>query len=183
VSDSARTIADTSQRVYDVVRNMMRRLRPVILDELGLVPALQTVIDDWNEGHEEAFCRFRSDGDLSTLNDEIKINVYRIVQEALTNVTKHARATAVDIEIRRRIGPSGADELLLHIADDGAGMDTEKRSWGLGLLGMRERCEALNGSFTLQSRPGEGLEIDVCLPLNQAATIGTNDDERHGRAG
>lgn len=190
VADSARTIADTSQRVYDVVRNMMRRLRPVILDELGLVPALQAVIDDWNEGHEEVFCRFRSEGDLSALNDEIKINVYRIVQEALTNVAKHAHAGAVDIDIRRQSAAEqdGKDVLLLHIADDGSGMDPEKQSWGLGLLGMRERCEAMNGRFELQSQPGKGLSIDMRLPVeppDKPDTVNTamNTDERNRHAG
>ncbi|MGQ0656698.1 MAG: LapD/MoxY N-terminal periplasmic domain-containing protein [Chromatiales bacterium] len=167
LADSAHTIAETSQHVYDMVRGMMRRLRPVILDELGLVPALQNIVDDWNCHHEDAFCRFDAVGDFSNLSDEIKINVYRIVQEALTNITKHARATEADIQLKRSAGPSETpcDVLEVRIADNGVGMAAGSEPTGLGLLGMRERAEALGGHLELRTGVGQGVTLQIALPL------------------
>jgi two-component system, NarL family, sensor histidine kinase UhpB len=167
IVQSTQTITNTSQRIYDVVRGMMRRLRPVILDELGLVPALQNVIDEWNERHGDAFCRFSSEGDFSTLGDETRINVYRIVQEALTNISKHARASEVSIAISRTViaAPLVSPWLRIRISDNGEGFDPSHTPTGLGLLGMRERAEALNGRFELVSTPGKGVTIDISLPL------------------
>jgi glucose-6-phosphate-specific signal transduction histidine kinase len=167
IAASAQTITDTSQRIYDVVRGMMRRLRPVILDELGLVPALQTIIDEWNDRHAEAFCRFSTEGDLRSLGDDVQINVYRILQEALTNVGKHARASEVNIALRRTAhhGTPARDRLELQITDNGIGFDTTATKAGLGLLGMRERVEALNGCFDLQSAPQRGVTLNITVPL------------------
>jgi two-component system sensor histidine kinase UhpB len=167
IAQSTRTIVETSQRIYDVVRGMMRRLRPVILDELGLVPALQNVIDEWNDRHEEAFCRLDVEGALDRLTDEAKINVFRIVQEALTNIAKHARATKVEVSLRRTVRDIDGlrDVLDIAIADNGIGFETQRITPGLGLLGMRERTEALNGRFELQTSPGTGVRIRITLPI------------------
>jgi two-component system, NarL family, sensor histidine kinase UhpB len=146
---------------------MMRRLRPVILDELGLVPALQNVIDEWNDRHADAFCRFSSDSDLGTLSDDTQINVYRIVQEALTNISKHAHASEVAIVISKTsiADPVVASRLRIRISDNGAGFDPSQTPSGLGLLGMRERAEALNGRFELVSTAGKGVTIEINLPI------------------
>lgn len=168
IAQSTQTIVDTSQRIYDVVRGMMRRLRPVILDELGLVPALQNVIDEWNDRHEETFCRLSVDGDLSGLTDEAKINVFRIVQEALTNVAKHARATEVEVCLRRTARDLGGmrDILEISMSDNGIGFDAQHTTAGLGLLGMRERTEALDGQFELRTAPGAGVRLRITLPMD-----------------
>lgn len=167
IAAAARTIAETSHRIYDVVRGMMRRLRPVVLDELGLVPALQNIVDEWNERHEDTFCRFAAEGEFANLSDEIKINLYRIVQEALTNVARHARATGIAIDLRRCRAPdTGAHETVeLTIADNGVGVTAPVSSPGLGLLGMRERAEALDGHFELRSQAAMGVTIQVRLPI------------------
>jgi two-component system, NarL family, sensor histidine kinase UhpB len=167
IVQSTQTISKTSQRIYDVVRGMMRRLRPVILDELGLVPALQNVIDEWNDRHADAFCRFSSDSDLGTLSDDTQINVYRIVQEALTNISKHAHASEVAIVISKTsiADPVVASRLRIRISDNGAGFDPSQTPSGLGLLGMRERAEALNGRFELVSTAGKGVTIEINLPI------------------
>jgi signal transduction histidine kinase len=151
---------------------MMRRLRPVILDELGLVPALQNVVDEWNDRHEETFCRLSIDGDLSALTDEAKINIFRIVQEALTNVAKHSRATEVEVSIRRTVRDIGGMREIVEIsmADNGIGFDAQHTTAGLGLLGMRERTEALNGQFELRSAPGAGVRIRIILPVDGEIT-------------
>lgn len=169
LSDSARTIAETSQHVYDVVRGMMRRLRPVVLDELGLVPSLRSVVDDWNGRHEETFCRFDAEGDFSDLSDELQINVYRIVQEALTNIARHARATDADIRLKRVPANSGArrETLELSIVDNGVGMAVDAERPGLGLLGIRERADALGGHYELHTGAGRGVTLRIALPLSR----------------
>lgn len=166
VADSARTIADVSSHIYDVVRGMMRRLRPVILDELGLVTALEQVIDDWNAHHEDTFCRFSATGNLGNLGEAMNISVYRICQESLTNIAKHANASEVGIELR---GPQGAarqsGRLELHIVDNGVGFDPLTTRRGLGLLGIAERVDALDGSFQLITARGTGVQLHIELPV------------------
>jgi len=162
-NDSARTITEVSQRIYDTVRGLMSRLRPVILDELGLLPALQNLVDDWNEHHGDAFCRLDVSGELPALKEDVKINLYRIVQEALTNVAKHARAGEVAVTLNSCPVREG-DGLELQIKDNGIGMP-EAVTGGLGLRGMRERAEALGGTFELHNAPEGGVRVRIRIPM------------------
>ena len=166
IREAAGTIISVSNRMYDVARNMMRRLRPPALDELGLVTALQDMIDDWNTRHQDIFCYFRSDGDPGLLDEECKISLYRIVQESLTNIVKHAGATTVKINLEIVAGKnSQSGHVILNIEDDGAGFEPDNTRTGLGLLGMRERVEALNGTCSINAEPGRGVRITVNIPL------------------
>ncbi len=157
----ASTIADISSHIYGVVRGMMQRLHPVILDELGLIPALNDLIDNWNTYHEETFCHFKVDDGFRELSQELAITAYRVVQECLTNVAKHANAENVWITLSKK-----ADNLQLTIEDDGCGFDPGRSTTGLGLPGMRERVEALKGRYHQSGGPGKGTRIEVLLPLN-----------------
>jgi len=166
VRESAATIAEISNHVYAVVRGMMQRLRPLILDELGLVMALQEMVDDWNTHHQEVFCRLATRGELAQLGDDVDITIYRIVQEALTNIVKHAAATEVIMELRLQTTNGSGETLVeLEISDNGRGFDRQGYTRGLGLLGMQERVQALNGHLDLDTRPGQGLHLDVRIPL------------------
>ena len=160
IETSASAILDVSSRIYEVVHSMMQRLRPGILDDLGLVEALKDAIDAWQERNPYIDCLFNVSGDLATLGERINITVYRIIQECLTNITKHAQAGTVTIDLSRT-----TDRLLLEIKDDGQGMDVSVPRSGLGLIGMRERVESLGGEFNLDAREGEGLSITVMVPL------------------
>jgi len=153
-------IAGIAERTYDVTRNMMRRLRPPVLDELGLLTALQELVDSWNAAHGECFCRLNCRGEIDTLADDVRINVYRIIQEGLTNVARHARADQVEVSVDRR--SDGLVKVVLK--DNGIGFDPGSVSRGLGLLGMKERAQAMNGSYFLTTAPGQGVEIKVDLP-------------------
>ncbi len=169
--DRAQAIISFSTHMYDVVSNMMRRLRPVVLDELGLVAALQDTIDDWNAHHEDVFCRFRTEGALNDLGEAINISIYRIIQESLTNIAKHAKATEVDITLKLADDMANGDHVestkrvQLMIRDNGQGFELESTRPGLGLLGMRERAAALNGEFVLASSSGTGVALRVTIPL------------------
>lgn len=167
---SAATIANVSTDIYDRVRNMMMRLRPVILDELGLVTALQNMIDDWNAHHEDTFCRFTNTGDVPRLSGEIGINLFRIVQEALTNVVKHAHATEAEVSLalrQQRGQPDGSRVLELTIADNGAGFPVNATPRGLGLVGIFERARALHADLQLISAPNQGTQFKLKLMLNE----------------
>ncbi|HKK15931.1 MAG TPA: ATP-binding protein [Gammaproteobacteria bacterium] len=168
VKESASTIISVSNHMYNVARNMMRRLRPPTLDELGLITTLQDMIDDWNSRHQEIFCSFSFNGELNRLNEETNISLYRIIQESLTNIVKHSGAVAVTIHLETVYSPATgkADgEIVLTITDDGRGFDVANTRPGLGLLGMRERSEALRGKIQIDSVPGQGVTITITIPV------------------
>ena len=165
---AAGTIASISSQMYAVVRGMMRRLRPVVLDEFGLERALQELADGWNERHADAFCRLTTAGALAAVPDAIAIHVYRIVQEALTNASRHSNAGEVAVHVERRC-VAGADTLAVEIRDDGVGFDAGTPHDGLGLRGMRERVDALRGTFEIGSGAGQGVAIAAVIPLEARA--------------
>lgn len=162
ISNSAKAIGNYSEDMYAVARNMMQRLRPSVLDELGLLVALQEMIDEWNQRHGDVFCHFDYEGDITTLGENIDISLYRIIQESLTNIVKHARAESVNIQLSE-----GDGKLKLRIEDDGAGFSQVTTTRGLGLLGVEERVDALNGSFDLTSVEGKGTDISIVIPLDE----------------
>jgi len=153
--------------MYVVVRGMLRRLRPVLLDEFGLVRSLENLVDGWNDRHPEAFCRFNARGELGDLDDAANIALYRAVQECLTNASKHATATEVAVELERADGGG----VRLTIAYNGDGFDPATAPPGLGLLGMRERVEALGGVFVLTAAPGRGVVITIELPVAKEPSL------------
>jgi len=172
IREAASTIISVSNRMYDVARNMMRRLRPAALDELGLVTALQDMIDDWNTRHQDIFCYFSFEGDPGVLDEASNISLYRIVQESLTNIVKHAGATTVKINLGIIAGKnSQPGRVILNIEDDGSGFDPDKTRTGLGLLGMRERAEALNGTCSIKTEPGHGVRITVTIPTVSTGNV------------
>ncbi len=167
IADRADTITKAAAQAYAVARGMMHRLRPVSLEELGLVPVLKQTIEDWNHHHGSASCGLSVSGDFNGLRYETAIHIYRIVQECLTNVARHACADRVDIALARSEQPDGA-MIQLSVNDNGVGFDTSAVGTGLGLLGMRERTQALRGRFNLTAAPGKGVRVNVTIPLGAA---------------
>jgi glucose-6-phosphate-specific signal transduction histidine kinase len=161
VEAAANSIIEVSGHVYDAVRGIMQRLRPAALDALGLHDAVDHLVGQWRRRHPSVDCRFEVSGDLGALGEVINITVYRLVQECLTNIAKHAQAAAVTVSLER----VGAEEIRVSVCDDGRGMDQNAKRTGLGLVGLRERVEALNGHLWLRSAPGQGLEVAASLPV------------------
>jgi signal transduction histidine kinase len=151
-----KTVVQTLQDV----RRLAVELRPKALDDFGLVPALRRLSEGFSEQtgiHVEVESNL---GD-ERLPSEVETALYRIVQEALTNVVKHARATNVSVLVTRKDGRVGAV-----IEDDGRGFDRENvRDAGLGLIGMEERVALLDGSLQIESSEGAGATIVVDVPL------------------
>ena len=144
-------------------RDLIARLRPPALD-LGLVPALQWLAVQWTRQSGLA-CDFSCELDDLALPDARATALFRVVQESLTNATRHAQATAVHIRLGVREG-----ELDLRVADNGCGFDPRADHAGhYGLLGMRERAQRVGGRLELKSRPGDGTEVRVVMPLPSAA--------------
>jgi len=158
----ARTIA---KRSLDELRRLMHDLRPSVLDDLGLVPALQW----YAERHLKAQgidVRFDVAPLPARLPVELETALFRAVQEALVNVARHAHADTVVVEIGRR-----GDRLRLDIEDDGTGFEVAEVApkpgdmRGLGLMGMRERIELFGGSVEIHSSPGRGTHVAITVPL------------------
>ena len=161
IERSAGSIVEISNHVYDVVRSMMQRLRPAALDALGLRDAVGDLIDQWRRRNPGVTCGFESEGDLSGLGELTNITVYRLVQESLTNVAKHSGATHVYIGVAR----TGAAEVRVTVRDNGRGMDLHAKRSGLGLVGLRERVEALQGRLELTGALGAGMHVTARLPV------------------
>ncbi len=172
---SRQKLIETSLLVDEMlehVRELSHALRPTMLDELGLVPTLRWYVTRYAErlGIEVEF-------EAMNLQDrpaaEIETDLYRIVQEALTNIARHAQAHRVHLRLARQ-----ESRLTALIEDDGIGFDMHKGPGadatpsGAGLFGMRERVARWGGNLTIQSRPGQGVQLFVELPLAPHAAIG-----------
>ncbi len=150
-------------RVDGVVHDLVRRLRPPGLDDLGLPAALEAYIDAWRRRLPAVDFQLRLHADLGTFDEAINITLYRLVQEGLTNVAKHAEAALVEVSLCRTSGP--AAEVMLTVRDNGRGSARAGRTGGLGLIGMRERVQALAGRLEIATGVGRGFTIIARIPL------------------
>ena len=165
VDSSVKTIIEYSDHIYHVAKNMMHRLRPSVLDEFGLVKALQNMIDDWNSRQDDIFCHFTFQNIPENLSESLKISLFRIIQESLTNVLKHSSASKVSISMNK-IESNGFEQIALIIQDDGVGLDKDITMSGLGLPGMKERAEMNGGHFEILSEVNEGVTINIVIPIH-----------------
>ncbi|HEX7024067.1 MAG TPA: sensor histidine kinase [Gemmatimonadales bacterium] len=149
--------ADLVGRALHQVRDIGNLLRPSTLDDLGLVPSLRSLVEDFGRRYRiEA--SLRAPASLPPLPPDTDVAIYRVIQEALTNVARHASARSVQVDLG--ITP---DAIRLSVADDGSGVpgDPVPR---LGLLGIRERVSALGGELVLSTSGGAGFRIDAIIP-------------------
>jgi two-component system sensor histidine kinase UhpB len=141
------------------LRRVLHELRPGGLDHVGLSLALRQLVDDWQRRLPDV--RFVCDVDDSVCVDDANtaLHLYRVAQEAMTNVARHADASEVLLRLHR----DEASGLQLTVADNGRGLPAASQRRGLGLVGMRERAEAMRASLRIDSRPRRGCRIDVCI--------------------
>jgi signal transduction histidine kinase len=171
IRDRLKRVRGPLDEIEKHLRRLSHELRPTILDDLGLVPALEFLAQGVAS---RAGIAIKVEGAARPrLPAGVETALYRVVQEALRNTTKHATATRVDI--RLEIAPEAAS---CTVKDDGRGFDPRaaldrKGERGLGLIGMRERLSALGGQFTIDSAPGRGTELRIIIPL----------EGRHGDTG
>lgn len=164
LQSQAQLIVEQAGQMYDAMHGMVRRLRPLVLDRLGLQAALQELVEAQQQRHPGLAFQLTIQGNLGRASPEVAIAAYRLVQESLTNVVRHAAATAVEIRVV-------ADERLqLVIHDNGRALrqQPDAGQQRYGLIGMRERAEALGGGFHWQ-QDSSGVRVTAQLPLRKEA--------------
>jgi two-component system, NarL family, sensor histidine kinase UhpB len=148
-------------------RRIASELRPTMLDDLGLVPAVEWLVQSFRE-------RTRIDGSLTVLPADLDLRdphataIYRIVQESLTNVAKHAKAAFVEVRIER-----DQDDIRVTVRDNGRGFaaEAQPKEGSFGLMGLRERAYFLGGKVDIESKPGQGTIVRVLIPSEIAARV------------
>jgi signal transduction histidine kinase len=167
IADTQRLVADS----VDIVHRFARELRPAVLDDLGLIPALHSFMKIFTErtGIRTHLTAFAGVEQLETARRTV---LFRVAQEALTNVARHAQASRVEVSIQKL-----AEGISMKIKDDGKSFEVDrvlnaKGRNRLGLLGMRERLEMVGGSFDIKSAKGQGTTITAIMPLGKVARGG-----------
>lgn len=150
--------SDSALHLLDRLRGLLRRLRPAELDELGLLAALQSLATA-HQLRTGVRCQLALDSACPALSAEIEMAVYRVAQEALSNVARHAEARCVQLALSCREG------LALTVEDDGRGFDPAARTPGLGLLGAAERAALLGGRLETRRAASGGTVLSMTLPL------------------
>ena len=163
-TDSRMTAALTECRqlvddMVRLVRDLALGLRPSMLDDFGLQPALEWLARDFTR-RSNVPVELQVTGSLDALSEQHRTCIYRVVQEALTNCVRHARATAIAVAIQAK-----ADTIDVSVSDDGVGLDPSRRAAGFGLRGIEERVRELGGSITLLSAAGQGATLSITLPV------------------
>jgi signal transduction histidine kinase len=156
----ATDLRDVASKTLDEVHDLSMRLRPRVLDDLGLSAALERLVSEWQS-------RFKIPVDIAIqlgerLSGEVETAIYRIIQETLTNIARHAQAKSASILVERY-----GDMVRAIVEDDGIGFDAKENHGErhLGLLGMRERAELLNGTVTIESSLDHGTSVFIEIPL------------------
>lgn len=159
IRDKAQSIIKLTLGLYNSGRALVRRLRPEVLDMLGLDGAVEEIVHHYDSARSG--CRFtlQASGDFSRLESAVGISAYRIVQEALSNIVKHARATHASVNLT--LDPAG---LRILVADNGSGFDPALASSGIGIVGMRERVYAFNGGIEIDTGIAAGTRIIISIP-------------------
>jgi two-component system sensor histidine kinase UhpB len=161
IEQSARLVMQCADQIYDGMHRMISSLRPLALDQFGLYDALRDLLADCQMQHPELHISATLPETAEGPDGALATTVYRIVQEALTNVLRHAQASRLEVRVAQT-----ADRLELEIRDNGCGQVSAFASTGhFGLAGMRERVQSHSGSFQLLQREPRGIEIRVLLPL------------------
>lgn len=155
VEARAHSIVQGMSGLYEMGRDMVRRLRPEIIDTLGLRDAVEEMVRNLDRLHRQCRFEFAAVGDLSVLDGELAIAAYRLVQEALSNVVKHAEASEATVRLEQR-----DNALHISIDDNGKGFDKEAVQLGIGLIAMRERVLGLGGgTWRSVPRPGRAHRL------------------------
>jgi signal transduction histidine kinase len=164
-------VENTIRQIIGEVHRLAWGMRPSILDDYGLESALGRHIEEVSKtAGLEIDYQFTSQDGLKRLPIRIEVPLFRIAQEAITNMIRHAKASHASVVVLRQL-----HEITMLVEDDGRGFNVdEKRDQSLGLLGMRERVNLLGGSFVIESVPGEGTTIRVRIPLSEEQDVHTH---------
>ncbi|WP_387467362.1 MASE1 domain-containing protein [Photorhabdus sp. RM323S] len=159
IATIAEQINHLAQQIHQSTRRLLRQLRPPVLEEMPLEKALHHLINEFAFKQQGIDCQLNYQLPQNPANETVVFTLYRLVQELLNNISKHAKATRIDITLRQR-----GDVLELRISDNGIGITEDKRKGGFGLQGIEERIRALGGDWQLNN--DNGTRIIVNLPTN-----------------
>ncbi|HCD04530.1 MULTISPECIES: sensor histidine kinase [unclassified Methylophaga] len=163
---SAAAIDSVHSRMTTIVRSMLQRLRPPELTDLGLQGAVRELFNDWVIRHPHHQAKLSLEGNFSQLDETRQLTIYRIIQECMTNVSRHAGAENVHLGVHLRCNNDFID---ISVSDNGNGYHPSCSNKGYGLTGMRERVEALSGSFNISTAPGKGFTVSASFPTQGVA--------------
>ena len=164
IRDKAEAIVGRTSGLYEMARGIVRRLRPEVIDTLGLRDAVDEMVRQYDTLHPQ--CRFalEATGDFSRLSGELALTAYRLIQEALSNVVKHSAATVSLV----RLAMSEDEEVLrIDVTDNGKGFDPHTTESGIGLIGMRERVHGAGGRLEINTGDKAGTSIAIQLPIGE----------------
>ncbi|MGA8709099.1 MAG: ATP-binding protein, partial [Steroidobacteraceae bacterium] len=164
VHDSVQSIVEAIGRIKQMVRSILKRLHPGALEGLGLAAALRELSGAFRQRHPQVNCTLTVVPEVGGLQGELGITLYRIVQECLTNISRHADARNVLISVTCEL-----QRIELAVTDDGHGFDPDAAGTGFGLLGIRERVKGLGGTCRIDSGRGRGTTVIAQLPLHAQA--------------
>lgn len=166
---NAETIVDVASHIYDVVHSMIRQLRPSALDNLGLSDAISELVAQYQRQHPQLRVELVLGDGLDRFDEKLNITVYRVIQECLTNVVKHAGASQVSVALAFVLGPPAL--LEMRVSDDGKGLGSDcsgsnySEGQRFGMLGIKERVHAFGGEVRYESRPDTGTLMVATLPV------------------
>lgn len=170
VQDLARDLRRIGGEVHDDVRRLSRGLRPAVLDDSGLIPALERLLDDVRIAHPTSTHLKVEGADQPRLSADIETAIYRIVQEAVANSIRHGHAKEINVALRRN-----HDSVVLEIDDNGRGFDLNTtlnqnmRTVPFGIFSIGERARLLDGNAVIESTPDKGTRLKVYIPLRSGA--------------
>ncbi len=169
--ERAVAIVDNCDHIHRALTAIVRELRPVGLDELGLPAAVEHCIAAWRKRLPSTRIELATIGAFSSIGEMTGLTAYRVIQEAMTNAAKHACARTITVRLEQRPGPvEGMGTVSITVTDDGVGVGAASGTAGagLGLIGMRERVSALAGTLEVTASPGRGFTLEARIPERSA---------------
>lgn len=165
IASHAQVIVSAANQIYDGMHNIIRQLRPGSLDNLGFAETLKDLVNGYQQQQPALNMGIEINGHFNALGETVSINLYRIVQESINNALKYAQASELSVKLSQ-MPSSKTPKIQLVITDNGIGMHVQQvdQTKHFGLLGMRERAQALNGTFVVKSAPNKGTKITVTIP-------------------
>lgn len=159
-----------SERMSVILRSNLKQLRPPNLSEYGLEYCLDELVNDWIYHHPQHHLVLNINCNLRQLAQHLQLSCYRVIQEGLTNISRHAGANVeASVVLYKK-----EESIVIEIMDNGDGCDLSVQQSGYGLLGMRERVETVSGQVNIESQPGQGMKIQITLPWITGELYGKN---------
>ena len=159
---SAEAIDHVVEQMIQIIRSMLQRLRPGGLDDLSFLDALHVMMSNWQDRHPNIDFNYKFSGEFVLLPESVQLTLYRVIQESLTNISRHAQAGKVHVELVEE-----DSNIKLNVTDDGQGFDLANSKVGFGLAGMKERIYGLDGEFDIQTGLSQGVSLKISIPKDE----------------